>query len=103
MKMAPHVRASQRSNKIGIVIALFILAFAVWILYSTLQGPRYRVRVCMSYQSRSSCRTVSAKSEQAALQSAVENACADITSGVTETIACQQSQPATVEWLRRPQ
>src|SRR5579883_244583 len=40
MKMAPHVRASQRSNKIGIVIALFILAFAVWILYSTLPGAR---------------------------------------------------------------
>jgi hypothetical protein len=57
----------------------------------------------MAYQGRTSCRTVSAKSEQGAMRGGAENACADITSGVTETIACQQSPPASVQWLHKPQ
>jgi hypothetical protein len=56
----------------------------------------------MVYQGRTNCRTVSAKSEKGALRGGAENACADITSGVTETIACQQSQPTSVQWLHKP-
>ena len=70
--------------------------------YSTLHGPRYRVETCMAYQGRTACKTVSAKSEQAALRSATENACADIASGVTDTMRCEQSEPQRVKWLERP-
>ncbi|MBV8553778.1 MAG: hypothetical protein JOY54_20960 [Acidobacteriaceae bacterium] len=56
----------------------------------------------MSYQGRSACRTVSAKSEQAALRAGAENACADIASGVTDTMRCQDSTPQSVRWLERP-
>lgn len=89
-------------NKTGLVVAVFVIAFLALLAYSTLAGPRYRVQVCMSYQARSACKTVSAKSEQAALRSAAENACADIASGVTDTIGCQQSQPQSIHWLKRP-
>ena len=71
-------------------------------LYSTLHGPRYRVEVCMSYQGRTACKTVSAKSEAAALRSGVENACADIASGVTDTMRCQESEPQSVRWIQHP-
>ena len=56
----------------------------------------------MAYQGRTNCRTVSAKSEQSALRSASDNACADIASGVTDTMRCQQSQPQSVKWLQKP-
>lgn len=84
------------------IIALFVAALVALIAYSTLHGPRYRVEVCMAYQGRSSCRTVSAKSEQAALRSATDNACADIASGVTDSMRCEQSEPQRVKWLNRP-
>jgi len=84
------------------VIALFVVAFLALIAYSTLKGHRYRVEVCMAYQGRTNCRTVSAKSEEAALRSASDNACADIASGVTDTLRCQQSQPQSIKWLERP-
>lgn len=71
-------------------------------MYTTVQGPRYRVRVCMEYQGRTSCRTVTAKRQEDALRGGVENACADISSGVTETFACQQTPPKSVEWLQKP-
>jgi hypothetical protein len=56
----------------------------------------------MNYQGRSTCKTVAAKSEEAALRSGRENACADISSGVTDTIRCQNSEPQSVKWLARP-
>jgi len=72
------------------------------VAYATFHGPRYRVEVCMEFNSRTACRTVSAKSEQAALESGATNACADLVSGVTETMRCQQSPPARIRWLTRP-
>jgi hypothetical protein len=70
--------------------------------YSTLKGPSYRAEVCMAYGGKTNCRTVSAKSEQAALRSGAENACAEIASGVTDTMRCEQSEPQSVHWLSRP-
>jgi hypothetical protein len=88
--------------KIGLIIAVFVIAFLALILYSTLNGPRYRVEVCMAYEGRSACKTVAAKSEPAALRSGAENACADIASGVTDVMRCEQSDPQRVKWLQRP-
>jgi hypothetical protein len=91
-------------SRIGLVIGLFIAAFAALLIYSTFNGARkYRVEVCMVFDGRSRCKTVNAKNEAAALRSATENACADIASGVDETIRCQNTQPKTVRWLTRPE
>ena len=89
-------------NKIGAIVALFVIAFLALIAYSTLHGPRYRLEACMAYGGRTACKTVSAKSEQSALRSAAEGACADIASGVTDTLRCEQSEPQKVKWLERP-
>ncbi|HMF77450.1 MAG TPA: hypothetical protein VK604_17460 [Bryobacteraceae bacterium] len=89
-------------NKIGFLIAAFVAVFLGLVAFSTLHGPRYRVEVCMAYQGRTNCRTVSAKSEAAALRSGAENACADIASGVTDTMRCDGSEPQSVRWLSRP-
>ena len=75
--------------------------FIALVAYSTFNGPRFRVEVCMAYQGRSSCRTVSAKSEQAAVRAGTENACADIASGVTDTMRCVETEPKSVKWLRK--
>ncbi len=56
----------------------------------------------MAYQGRTNCRIVTAKSEQAALRSAANNACAEIASGVTDTMRCEQSSPQSIKWLQRP-
>jgi hypothetical protein len=88
--------------KIGVIVALFIAAIAALIAFSTLGGPRYRVEVCMFFGTRFNCKTVSGRSESSALRGAIENACADIASGVTETMGCEGSQPKSVRWLQRP-
>jgi len=89
--------------KTGWIIALFVAALASLIAYSTMNGPRYRLQLCMAYDGHTSCKSVSAKSETGALRSAAENACADIASGVTDTMRCEQTPPKSVKWLQRPQ
>ena len=90
------------NNKIGYFVAAFLLIFLALVAYSTLHGPRYRVEVCMAFNNHTTCKTVSGKSEEAALRSGITNACADMASGVSETMRCEQSQPASLKWLARP-
>ena len=88
--------------KVGIVAAVCVAAFIAILAYLTVGGRKYRVEVCVAYQGRTNCRTVSAKSKEAALRSGIENACADIASGVTDTMRCQQTQPQSVKWFATP-
>jgi hypothetical protein len=83
------------------VIGLFVVAFLALLAYSTLHGPRFRVEVCMTFSGQTTCKTVNAKSQDAAVRSATENACADISSGVDDTIRCQNTEPKSVKWLKK--
>lgn len=88
--------------KPGIIIALFVVAIGALIAFSTLSGPRYRVEVCVYFGGRFNCKKVSGRSESAALRGGIQNACADIASGVTETMGCEGAEPKSVRWLERP-
>lgn len=80
----------------------FGIAVVAAVLYSTMAVGGYRVEVCMDYQGRSACRTASASTEDQALRTATENACALIASGVTDTIQCgSHTKPQSVRWLNR--
>ena len=60
----------------------------------------HRVEVCMEFNGRTSCRTTSAASEEFAERTAVTNACSDLASGVTETMACERATPVKVTILK---
>ena len=83
---------------IGVVFAVVALAF---IVYSSMNMAQYRVEVCMSFQGQASCRTASADSQDHAMRSAVNNACALIASGVTDTMSCERGNPVSVRWLKK--
>lgn len=89
-------------NKPGIFIVVFILIVIGLIVWSTTTGKLYRARVCMVYEGRTACKTVTGKSETSTLRGGISNACADIASGVTQTMGCEQTQPQSVQWLQRP-
>jgi len=80
-----------------------LVVFVALLLYSTISGPRYKVEVCMTFNGQTVCKTVNAKSEEFAMRGARENACADISSGVDDTIRCQNTEPTSVKWLKRPE
>lgn len=88
--------------KLGLIVGVFVVGFLAWIIYSTVHGPSFRAEVCMSFDGRHACKTVSSKSENGAVRAGTEGSCADIASGVTDTMKCVAAQPDSVKWLARP-
>lgn len=84
-------------KKTGLWIALAAVAFIGMVVYSTLSLKRNRVEVCMQYQGRQACRTASGETPEKARRAATDNACALIASGVTDSIACQNTPPVSVK------
>lgn len=79
---------------------LFALAFLALIIYSTLSMAGHKVEVCMQFNGRTACKTTSGQTQEYALRTAKSNACADISSGVTDTMACERADPVSVKWLK---
>lgn len=81
---------------LAIVSALFFIAILV---YFTMGLRRYRVEVCVTYQGGTSCRTAAASSKEQALRAATDNACAFLSSGMTDSMTCTSTPPSSVRWL----
>ena len=88
-------------NKTVILAMAFAIAVLIVVIYTTMGTARFRCEVCLSFQGRTACRTASAPSEEDARRTATENACAQIASGVTDSMACENTPPASVKWLSR--
>jgi len=80
----------------GVVGALAFVALLAWM---SLGEKRFRVEVCVEYQGRNNCRIASGPTEQQALRTATDNACATIASGMTDSMACGQTPPKSIRWL----
>lgn len=82
---------------VGIAIVLVILGV---IVYSSFNLAGHRVEVCMTFNGNTMCRTASGSSEEFARRTAISNACAMIASGMTDSMACEQSAPAKITQLK---
>ena len=80
---------------LGIVFVAIVIGFVV---YSTLTTGRVRCEVCVTFRGQQSCRTASASTRELALRTATENACAIISSGVTDSNQCHNTPPDSVRW-----
>jgi hypothetical protein len=78
------------------IAILFGLVFLGVVVYSSMGLKRYRVEACMEFEGRTACRTASAATEEQARRTAIENACALIASGMTESVACSSSRPRSI-------
>jgi hypothetical protein len=73
---------------LGGLIALVVL--------SSLRIGSVRCELCMEFRGRRACRAVDGNSEEEARAAAITNACALVASGVTDTVACQNTPPTDV-------
>jgi hypothetical protein len=80
---------------VGILIVAVILGVLV---YSSFNLAKFRVEVCMTFNGQTNCRTAAGSTEEFARRSATTNACAAIASGVTDSIACENTPPSKVTW-----
>ena len=70
------------------------------VIYNSFQVSTFECTVCIDFEGRSECRTVTGQTEQEGLQSATTNACALLTSGMTESIRCGRTRPTKSECRR---
>ncbi len=86
-------------RKPGLWIALAVGIFVALLVSSTMGQSKFRVEVCMEFHGRSECRIAAGPTEQQALRTAIENACALIASGMTDSMACDRTPPKSVRWI----
>ena len=72
------------------------------IVYFSLGLSQFTCEVCMEYKGRSNCATASGTTEEEAQRTATDTACATISFGMTESIQCGNTPPASVTWKARP-
>ena len=89
---------ARRSGRKNLIAALVVLIPIVgFVVYSSFQVSAVECEVCMRFDGRMMCRAASAATRDEALRSASDNACALLTSGMTNTIRCNQSDPVRTE------
>ena len=80
-------------SRAGFVGFLLMLGVVAYVIAGSLSVDGHTCEVCMEFQGASQCRTVSGASVDLARQGAITNACAFISSGVTDSIACGRGTP----------
>jgi hypothetical protein len=79
-----------------LVAGVLVVLMAV-VVYSSLQIGGVRCEVCIQFEGREVCRAVDGTTEAEALSAATTNVCALLTSGVTNTLACERTPPRVSE------
>ena len=67
------------------------------VIASSLSVGQVRCEVCIEYRGNRACRAVDGENEMQARTSAINNACALLASGVTDTMACERTPPSSLE------
>jgi hypothetical protein len=78
---------------IGILLAAAFFAALAW---ATLRETAVSCEVCVAFQGRSACRTSSGPAAEEATAMAHSVACAELSSGVTQGMACRRTPPTSV-------
>jgi hypothetical protein len=84
-------------SRAGIVGFLLLAAVIAFVLAQSMSLEAHVCEVCMQYRGGSQCRTVGGATEDEARQGAIVNACAFLSSGVTDSMACQRQPPLRVD------
>jgi len=88
------------NKKTGLIIGLvFAAAFAALLTYSMMSLRQHRVEVCIEWNGRTECRTAAGATEDEAVRTATDNACALLVSGMTDSMACGRSTPKSLRRL----
>ncbi len=88
---------TRRRSRLGWLGLAGLAAFMALVVYRSFEIGGVRCEVCIEYRGRSQCRTVDGASRKDAMQAATTNACAYLSSGVTDGIACARTAPTRAE------
>jgi hypothetical protein len=79
-------------NKVVLVVFAVIL-FIAYLIYSSVAQAQVSCEVCINFHGRTGCGSARAIDANEAQRTATDVACASISSGVTDSIACGNTPP----------
>ena len=82
-------------TRAGIVGTLILAGVLAYVVFQSMNLEAASCEVCMQYNGNSQCRTVGGPTVDDARQGAITNACAYLSSGVTDSMACQRTKPVS--------
>ncbi|HSR54329.1 MAG TPA: hypothetical protein VLV83_26175 [Acidobacteriota bacterium] len=85
--------------KTKVVGLIFGVVFAGYVVYTSMGLDQVTVEACVEYNGSSACRTASGVSEEEATKTAVDVACAMLAQGRDESMACNETEPTSVQRL----
>ena len=74
----------------------FALVMGGLIWYASVSLGGHHCEVCLSYRGAEACRSAEGSTVEEARRTAVDLACAELASGMTESLRCQNTPPARV-------
>ncbi|MBI3696989.1 MAG: hypothetical protein HY238_19415 [Acidobacteria bacterium] len=83
-------------KKTTLAVVIFAALVLGLILFSTLSLGGYSCEVCMEFHGQQRCRTAKGSTREEARKTAIDNACAFLAGGVTDSIACTNTLPKSV-------
>ncbi len=83
-------------SKTTLAVIVFVVLALGLILYSTLSLGGYSCEVCIEFRGVEKCRSATGSNTDEARRTAIDNACAYLASGVTDSIACTNTPPKSV-------
>jgi hypothetical protein len=72
-----------------------------YVIYSSMTLAEVSCEVCVEFQGRRECRSAAASDAVAAERAAADLACVFLAAGMTDSIACGNTPPASVKCSRR--
>jgi hypothetical protein len=93
----PAAAPRSRRRRTGALALAALFLFMALVVYRSLHIGGVRCEVCITYRGAAQCRTVDGETREDALMSATTNACAYLSSGVTDGIACNRTPPTKSE------
>jgi len=86
--------ATKKRRWLSTITAVVVLVpIIAVVIYSSFQVSDYECEVCIAYGGREECRTVTGATEEEGIRAAIDNACALLAGGVTDTLRCTRTPP----------
>lgn len=86
-----------------LVLPAVFVGFVAFVVISTMKINQYTCEVCVEFDGRQACRSASGATREDAQRVAQDNACAQLTSGMSNTRRCGAQIPISVTWLEEPE
>jgi len=93
----PPRRHPWRNALVTLGVLLPVIGYVV---YSSFQVSEFECEVCITFEGADACRTVAGKTQEDSLRGAVTNTCAQLSSGVTDTLRCERTRPRKADCRR---